>query len=81
MVEKKAVYSVDEFAEIVGVSKPTVYNFIMSGSLPYLKIGKHTRITATTVGKVLRGEITLIGKTKEVLAARNERRNLTVNVL
>lgn len=70
METQRLVYSVGDFAEIFGVSVPSVYNYIASGSLPVLKVGKRTLITAATVSAIIRKEIVLVGRTKEAVAAR-----------
>lgn len=39
-------YTVDEVAQSLGVSRPTVYRLINIGTLPITKIGSCTRISA-----------------------------------
>jgi excisionase family DNA binding protein len=81
MAVEKLVYTTDEFAELFGVCKMSVYNYIASGSLPFIKVGKRTLITKATVNDILSGTRVLIGRTAEVVAARNEQRHATENSL
>lgn len=38
------LYSIDEIADILKVTQRTIYNYIKSGSLKAIKIGKYWRI-------------------------------------
>jgi len=38
------LYTIDEIAEILKVTQRTIYNYIKSGSLKAIKIGKYWRI-------------------------------------
>ena len=38
------LYTIDEIADILKVTQRTVYNYIKSGSLKALKIGKYWRV-------------------------------------
>lgn len=38
------LYTIDEIAEILKVTQRTVYNYIKSGSLKAIKIGKYWRV-------------------------------------
>ncbi len=78
MSVEKLVYTTNEFAELFGVCQMSVYNYIASGSLPILKVGKRTLITKYTVNEILQGKRVLIGRTAEVVAARNQQRDATV---
>jgi excisionase family DNA binding protein len=40
----KKAYSIDEVASIVGVSRRTVWNWILDGHLKYFKVGRVIRI-------------------------------------
>ena len=46
----KLLYSVKETSEVLGVSKHCVYDLIIKGLLPVLKLGKHLRIKPANIG-------------------------------
>lgn len=78
MAVERLVYTTNEFADLFGVCHMSVYNYMASGSLPFIKVGKRTLITKKTVNDILEGKMVLIGRTAEVVAARNEQRIATV---
>lgn len=43
-MENFKLYTIDEIAEILKVTQRTVYNYIKSGSLKAIKIGKYWRV-------------------------------------
>lgn len=43
-MENLTLYTVDEVAEILKVTKRTLYNFIKQGDIKAIKIGKYWRI-------------------------------------
>jgi len=43
-MEDIRLYTIDEIAEILKVTQRTVYNYIRSGSLKAIKIGKYWRV-------------------------------------
>lgn len=45
MAEIKRVYTLDEVAEIMQVTKRTLYNYIKAGTLHAIKIGKYWRVS------------------------------------
>jgi excisionase family DNA binding protein len=45
MAEIKRVYTLDEVAEIMQVTKRTLYNYIKAGSLHAVKMGKYWRVS------------------------------------
>ena len=47
MTDEKKVYSVEEIAEMMGVTKITVYSWLKSGKLKGVKIGKYWKIKDT----------------------------------
>lgn len=48
------LYTVKEVQEKLGLSKPTLYRFFQEGKLEKIKIGKSTRIPASSLNKLLR---------------------------
>lgn len=47
------LYSIDEIVEILKVTQRTIYNYIKSGSLKAIKIGKYWRIKHTDLEQFL----------------------------
>lgn len=47
------IYDLNEIAEILGVTKRTVYNYIKAKKLPASKIGKEWRVTPEQLQKFL----------------------------
>ena len=39
------VYTLDEVAEILKVTKRTIYNYIHAGKLPAVKVGRYWRVS------------------------------------
>lgn len=39
------MYTLDEVADILKVTKRTLYNYVKSGSLPAVKVGKYWRVS------------------------------------
>lgn len=50
-IPDKPFLRVDEFAEIMGVSKQTVHNWIKKNNIEYTKIGKTIRIPSVELKK------------------------------
>lgn len=50
---QKLIYDVREVAEILGLSKPTVYELLHRATdpLPFLKIGNRTKISAAKLAE------------------------------
>ena len=40
------VYTLDEVADILKVTKRTLYNYVKAGKLPAVKMGKYWRVTS-----------------------------------
>jgi excisionase family DNA binding protein len=51
----KMAYSVVEFAQAIGISRPTVYVMIQRGQLRTVMIGRRRLIPATEIERVLSG--------------------------
>lgn len=49
-------YTVKEVAEILGLTRPTVYNYINSGKLKAVKLVREYRISKDEVRRLLEGE-------------------------
>jgi excisionase family DNA binding protein len=49
------LYTIDEVAQILKVSKRTVYNYIKSGFLKAIKVGKYWRVMHTDLETFLVG--------------------------
>ena len=43
------VYTLDEVADILKVSRRTLYNYIKEGKLPAVKMGKYWRVSQDTL--------------------------------
>ena len=52
MTELK-VYTIDEVAELLHVTRRTVYNYIKEGKLKATKIGKYWRVTSKALEELL----------------------------
>lgn len=52
-MEDKKVYSIEEVAEILQVTRRTVYNYLKTGALKGAKIGKYWRITNKALDEFL----------------------------
>ena len=44
------VYTLDEVAEILKVTKRTLYNYVKAGKLPAVKMGKYWRVSGEPTG-------------------------------
>jgi excisionase family DNA binding protein len=47
------LYTIDEIAEILKVTQRTIYNYIKSGSLKAIKIGKYWRVKQSDLEQFL----------------------------
>jgi len=54
-------YSVDEAAELLGVSRFTAYAAIRGGTLPAIRIGKRILVPKVALDRMLNGEIAFPG--------------------
>lgn len=53
-VEKeKLTLTVEEAAEVLGISRPTAYEAIKTGALPYIRIGRRIIIPIAALEKLL----------------------------
>jgi excisionase family DNA binding protein len=52
-MEDFKLYTIEEIAKILKVTQRTIYNFIKSGSLKAIKIGKYWRIKHTDLQEFL----------------------------
>lgn len=48
-MSKIKVYTLDEVAEILKVTKRTLYNYVKEGKLPAVKMGKYWRVSAESL--------------------------------
>ena len=55
MTESIKVYTVEEIAELMKVTKTTVYSYIKRGELKAKKIGKYYRVTEANLKEFLEG--------------------------
>lgn len=55
MTESIKVYTVGEIAELMKVTKTTVYSYIKRGELKAKKIGKYYRVTEANLKEFLEG--------------------------
>ena len=55
MTESIKVYTVEEIAELMKVTKRTVYSYIKRGELKAKKIGKYYRVTEANLKEFLEG--------------------------
>lgn len=56
------VYTLDEVAEILKVTKRTLYNYLKAGTLPAVKIGKSYRITEANLQEFISRDTPASGK-------------------
>lgn len=56
------VYTLDEVAEILKVTKRTLYNYLKAGTLPAVKIGKSYRITEANLQEFISRDTPTSGK-------------------
>lgn len=54
-MEKIRVYTLDEVAEILKVTKKTLYHYLKAGKLSAVKLGKAYRVTEENLQKFLDG--------------------------
>ena len=62
MKHPRLVYSVEEAASILRISRSHAYSLTETGELPCITLGKSKRITAAGIAHVLKGETTRTGK-------------------
>ena len=62
MKHPRLVYSVEEAASILRISRSHAYSLTDTGELPCITLGKSKRITAAGIAQVLKGETTRTGK-------------------
>lgn len=55
-MEEKKVYTLDEIAELLHITKRTLYNYTKSGKLKAVKIGKYWRVTQDNLDAFLNGD-------------------------
>jgi excisionase family DNA binding protein len=49
----RRVYSIDEFAEMTGLCRATIYGMMRRGEMPFIVVGGRRRIPAAAVDKLL----------------------------
>lgn len=49
------VYTLDEVADILKVTKRTIYNYLKAGTLPAVKMGKSYRVTEENLREFIGG--------------------------
>lgn len=52
-MEDKKVYTLDEVAEMLKITKRTLYNYVKTGELKAVKIGKYWRVTRENIDNFL----------------------------
>ena len=62
MKHPRLVYSVEEAARMLQISRSHAYSLTETGELPCITLGKSKRITAAGIAQVLKGETTRTGK-------------------
>lgn len=45
VIDDKRTYTVSEIQDILGISRPTVYNIISSGVFSSVRVGRHIRVS------------------------------------
>ena len=58
------VYTLDEVADILKVTKRTLYNYIKAGELPAVKMGKYWRVTQENLQSFVSKDTPVIERTK-----------------
>ena len=53
MENQKIVYTVDEAAEILQISRPSAFRGIKSGEIPYIRIGRRILVPVAALEKLL----------------------------
>jgi len=56
----KTYFSPAEVAQILGVTRETIYNGIKSGVIPSYKIGRLRRISEEQIDEALRGNVSTV---------------------
>lgn len=56
MDDELKVYSIKEVADILKVSRRTIYNYMDNGTLKGVKIGKHIRFTPEEIKALIYGK-------------------------
>lgn len=54
---ERIAYSPGEAAQVVGVSRQTIYNWLNDGRLASTKIGRSRRIPATALSALVEGDL------------------------
>jgi len=70
MITEEKYITVPKLAEILGVSRITIYNRVKKGQIAAIKIGKTYVITDKTVAEVLGNKLTDRGKARIDTAVR-----------
>jgi excisionase family DNA binding protein len=52
----RQAYSIREFGDMLGISRPTVYDLIAAGKLRTVMVGARRLIPATEIGRILADE-------------------------
>ena len=58
------VYTLDDVADILKVTKRTLYNYIKAGELPAIKMGKYWRVTQENLQSFVSKDTPVIERTK-----------------
>ena len=58
------VYTLDVVADILKVTKRTLYNYIKAGELPAIKMGKYWRVTQENLQSFVSKDTPVIERTK-----------------
>lgn len=53
MENEKIVYTVDEAAKILQISRPSAFRGIKSGEIPYIRIGRRILVPVAALDKML----------------------------
>jgi excisionase family DNA binding protein len=53
MEEKKLVYSVDEVAEMLHISRPSAFQGVRNGQIPHIRVGRRILIPVCAFEKML----------------------------
>lgn len=54
-MEDIKVYSIEDVASILKVTKKTIYNYIHDGRMQAVKIGKYWRVPASSLEQLING--------------------------
>lgn len=54
---ERLTYSVREAAQLLGLSRNSVYQAIMKGEIPHMKVGKRLLIPRAQLDRMLNGEM------------------------